>query len=357
MDRVMLDTYVDYLICSTSYTTATGLAKATDNMISHDKVTRFLSTRDYTGRDLWLIAKPLVRQIESEEAVLVVDDTIEEKPYTDENPYVSYHHDHKKNRCIKGINFLSSLYVSQEHSVPVGFSIVQKTKEVIKKNGKKSRKDPVTKQERFRELLYNAVKNEIKFKHVLTDSWFASVENMGYIKVKLNKHLVMPLKNNRKVALSEDDQKAGKFVKIKDLDLEKGITVWLEYLPFPVRLVRVVFKNEDESVGVLYLATSDLELTDNHVSTIYQKRWSVETYHKSLKCNASLAKSPAKTPRTQANHLFAAICAFIKLEKVSIPIAKNHFSIKDQIYIRSLKTALIELNKITQTVYYATCVA
>lgn len=31
----------------------------------------------------------------------------------------------------------------------------------------------------------------------------------------------------------------------------------------------------------------------------------VEEYHKSLKSNASLAKSPTKTIRTQSNHCFA----------------------------------------------------
>lgn len=348
MDRIMLDLYIDYLICSTSYTTATGLSNVTENSISHDRITRFLSKRDYTGRDLWLIAKPLVRKIEAADGVIDIDDTIEEKPYTDENKYVSYHHDHKDNKSVKGINFLSALYVSKGHSIPVGFSIVEKTQEVIKKNGKKSRKDPVTKQQRFRELLYNAVQNAINFKYALADVWFASVENMKYVRLDLEKHFIMPLKENRKIALSEDNKKTGKFVSIKDLDLREGIEIWLEDLPFAVRLVRVVFKNEDGSVGILHLVTSDLELTDDQVSTIYQKRWKIETYHKSLKSNASLAKSPAKTPRTQANHLFAAICAFIKLESLTIKIGTNHFAIKDQIYIRSLRIAHAELGKITQ---------
>ena len=39
----MLDIYTDFLICSTSYTTATALSRATGNAISHDNVTRFLS--------------------------------------------------------------------------------------------------------------------------------------------------------------------------------------------------------------------------------------------------------------------------------------------------------------------------
>lgn len=351
MDRVMLDIYTDYLICSTSQTTATGLAKTTDGAISHDSITRFLSAREYTSKDLWMVAKPTVRKIESEDGVLIIDDSIAEKPYTDENEYIAYHHDHKENRSVKGINFVSSLYVSQEYSIPVSVSLVKKTKEIIKKNGKKSRKDPVTKQQRFRDLAFQAVQNDIKFKYILTDTWFSSVENMKYMKLDLKKHFIMPLKSNRKVARSEADQTIGTFVKIEDLDLGKGINVWLEDLPFVVRLVRVVFKNEDESVGILYLITSDLELSDNQVLAIYKKRWKVETYHKSLKSNASLTKSPTKTPKTQANHLFAAICAFIKLERISIPIAKNHFSLKDTIYIRGLKAAMKEWSDIMLTAY------
>jgi len=39
----------------------------------------------------------------------------------------------------------------------------------------------------------------------------------------------------------------------------------------------------------------------------YKKRWKVEVFHKSLKSNASLAKSPTRTLRTQSNHVFMAI--------------------------------------------------
>ena len=60
----IFDLYVDYLICSTSYTTATGLSKLTHNAISHDKVTRALSDRDMTSADLWLHAKSTYKNIE-----------------------------------------------------------------------------------------------------------------------------------------------------------------------------------------------------------------------------------------------------------------------------------------------------
>jgi hypothetical protein len=35
-----------------------------------------------------------VREIESEEGVLILDDSIEEKPYTDENEQICWHYDH-----------------------------------------------------------------------------------------------------------------------------------------------------------------------------------------------------------------------------------------------------------------------
>jgi hypothetical protein len=90
MNKQMLDIYTDYLIASHSYTTATGLSKALNGAISHDKVTRFLSAGDYDSKQLWLLIKPEVRKIESEEnGILIVDNTIEEKPYTDENDLIT----------------------------------------------------------------------------------------------------------------------------------------------------------------------------------------------------------------------------------------------------------------------------
>jgi len=342
----MLDVYVDYLICSTSYTTATGLSRATNNMISHDKITRFLAKEEFTPKDLWHIAKPFVRSIEQEDGVLIVDDTIEEKPYTDENEFIAWHHDHVKNRGVKGINIVSSLYEAGGKRAPVGYVLVAKTQEVIdKETGKKTRKSPISKQQHYRDLIMAAKKNDIKFKYVLNDVWFASAENMLFVKHVAKKEFIMPQKGNRYVALSKENKARGRFVRIDSLELGEGKTVWLQGLDFPVRLVRQVFKNEDGSTGTLYLVSSDLELTDDQIITIYKRRWKVEEYHKSLKSNVSLAKSPTKTPRTQANHVFAVMCAFIRLEAIGMRLKLNHFAIKGTIYVGALMSAFKELAK------------
>lgn len=143
-----LDIYVDYLICATSLTTATGLSQIVDNKISHDQVTRFLSNKEFTASDLWKIGKPYYKVLASNEGALIIDDSIEEKPYTDENPLISWHFSHTKNRSIKGINFLTSLYEAPKGNIPVGYELVKKDLNVLdKKTGKIRRKATISKQQ------------------------------------------------------------------------------------------------------------------------------------------------------------------------------------------------------------------
>ena len=52
MEFKILDLYTDYLISSFGQTTATEMARLLDNKMSHDKITRFLSLREFTSKDL-----------------------------------------------------------------------------------------------------------------------------------------------------------------------------------------------------------------------------------------------------------------------------------------------------------------
>lgn len=89
--KQMLDIYPDYLLASFSYTTATGLSRLMNGEISHDQVTRFLSSEMKTSKDLWHLVKPYQRKIQSSNGVLIIDDSIQEKPYTDENDIICRH--------------------------------------------------------------------------------------------------------------------------------------------------------------------------------------------------------------------------------------------------------------------------
>lgn len=354
-DSAILDLYSDYLIASFRMATATGLSELMDEAISHDRISRFLGQRLFTQKDYWKCVKPLVRKVEHPFGVIKVDDTIEEKPHSTENEIICWHWDHSKKPKaghVKGINILNFLYQSPldlDHSIsiPVAFEIVRKNESYVdSKSGEVKMRSPVTKNEMLRERLYILQQyNKVQFRYVLWDTWFSSKENFNFVHYELKKYFIGALKSSRTVALSLEDKLAGKFQKISGLDLQAGqaITVWIKGLNFPVLLSKQVFTNKDGSTGELYLVTNDLEMNAQAISTTYETRWDVEVFHKSLKQNVGLEKSPTKNERTQSNHVFAAMIACTKLELLSLKEQTNHFALKTRLYVNALKTAFHEL--------------
>jgi hypothetical protein len=354
----LMDLYTDYLLSSFGQVTATGLSNLLNGSVSHDKITRMLSGEEFSSKDLWHEVKPIVRAHESEDACLIFDDTIVSKPYTDENDLICWHWDHSNNRNEKGINLLTAFLHTQLSTsseplrVPVAFESVKKTVHYTDpKTNKEKRKSPVTKNEMMRTMLKTAVeKMRLMFLYVLADSWFASSDNMLFIH-KLQKFFVMDIKNNRLCMLSSEDRNKGQDK--LSLQPEKPVKVWIKDLEIEVLVCKLVFTNKDGSTGETYLVSNNLELSADLFKTLYKKRWGVEEYHKSLKQNASLAKSPTRRVTTQTSHLFASLLAYVKLERLKFVHKMNHFALKTKIYFAALKHAWIELENMKN---YQPCV-
>jgi len=365
MNKKMLDLYSDYLLASGGgQVTATGLSRLLDGEVSHDSVTRFLRNNgeEPTAKEWWLTIKPLVRRLESEEGTLIIDDTIAEKPYSEESPIICWHFDHSKGRNVKGINLLTLLYTARVGpeegdllSVPLSFELIEKTEWETwtdAKGGEQHRRvSAKSKNERFREMLLQAQINQVRYRYVVADSWFASKENMTLIKSELGKDFVMPLKSNRKVALSLKDKRNGCWKQVDTIDCPEGTVkeVWLEGVDFPLLLARQVFINKDGTESVLYLVTSDTTLGFEQTTGIYHKRWKVEEYHKSIKQNTGAAKSPAHTEATQARHLLCCLYAFTKLERLKLASGLNHFALKSKLYYEGISRALKALHSLRPT--------
>lgn len=343
-----VDLYTDYLISSVSYTTATGMASMLG--ISHDKITRSLSMGVYDSKYLWRFVKPYIQEISRSEEMVVLsfDDSIEEKRYSDASELICWHYDHTLNRSVKGVNFLTAFVEAGGMRLPCSVEFVKKDKwEVDAKTGKQKRVSSKTKNGLFREMIREC-SDKLRFDYVITDSWYASAENMKTIRGELHTHFIMALKSNRKVALSKADKEAKNYISIESLQPgQQTVEVWLEELDFPLLLTKQVFKNEDDTVGELYLACSDLSLSYGQVTTLYKKRWGVEEYHKSIKSNTGFAKSPTKTFTTQTNHFVLSIIAYVKLEWLKQRTAHNHFAMKAKIYLAAQKAAFDQLKKLS----------
>jgi hypothetical protein len=230
--------------------------------------------------------------------------------------------------------------------VPVGLEIIKKEllysdltdKRKIKRNSF------YTKNELLRKMFETAVINQIKFKYALMDIWFGAVDNLKCI-LKHGKHFITGLKENRLIALSLEDKRQGKFIHVRELELsdKQSVKCYLKGLEQEVIIVRQVFTNKNENTGMLNLVCSDLSINGTEITTIYKKRWKVEEFHKSLKQNAGLAKSPTRTVITQNNHVFMSIFAVFKLECLKINNCLNHFALKAKLLLKANQIALNEL--------------
>jgi DDE superfamily endonuclease len=356
-DFELLDLYTDYLVSAFGAVTSTGLSEMLDSAISHDRISRMLSRREFTQQDYWQAIKGIVRRVESPQGIIKVDDTIEEKPHSTENEIICWHYDHAKDRNVKGINIINFVY--QPHpssqtnfSLPVAFEVVEKTEQFLDtKSGKVKRRNSRGKTEIVRTRLRILQQlNKVAFRTVLWDSWYSSKENFEFAHLELKKTFIGAIKSNRKVALTLQDKKQGKFTKIEELQWHQVETriVYMQGMDFPLLLTKQVFTNKDGSNGKLFLVSNDLNLTAPELFSTYGERWGIEVFHRSLKQNVGLEKSPTKYEVTQRNHIFAAMLAWIKLEILSFKDQSNHYGFKTKLYVKAIRAAFDELQTLKQ---------
>lgn len=136
-----------------------------------------------------------------------------------------WHFDHCSGRPVKGINLLNAVYHSKGSSIPVVFELVKKPIQysdiAIRKLRRKGER---TKNEIMREMIATCISNDLKFRYILMDSWFSSEENFEFIAGK-GRHFIAALKDNRLVALSEEDKKEKRFVRVDELNFSGQTTV------------------------------------------------------------------------------------------------------------------------------------
>jgi hypothetical protein len=193
-------------------------------------------------------------------------------------------------------------------------------------------------------MMQTCIQNVLEFRFVLMDSWFSSKTKSEFITEK-GRNFMAALNDNRQIASSEDDRKKKRSVRADELNFPEKTPVrgWLKGYVKEVLMVREVFKNKDDSTGILHLVCSDLTCDYDAIATSYKKRWQVEVFYKSLKSNANLAKSPTRTLRTQSNYVLMVIYTTFKLECLSITNKRNPFALYRKLLINAPHSAHAQL--------------
>jgi SRSO17 transposase len=86
------------------------------------------------------------------------------------------------------------------------YQIISKTKiETDEKTGKERRVSEKTKNEMMRDMINRTIRKHVQFGYIVSDSWFASVENMRFIEKK-GKVFIFEINDNRLTAASGQER-------------------------------------------------------------------------------------------------------------------------------------------------------
>ena len=69
-------------------------------------------------------------------------------------------------------------------------------------------------------MILTTVKNQVKFKYVLMDTWFGAKENFEFI-TKHKKEFISAIKSNKLIALSLEDKKLSYLFKANQMAYQK----------------------------------------------------------------------------------------------------------------------------------------
>jgi SRSO17 transposase len=202
------------------------LAEVSGGEFAHDAANRFLNREDFSPRDLFEEVRSL---IDLEDGILSVDDTVLDKPYSQEGKtdLVGYFYSGLHGKAVKGINLVTLFYAdSQGVRVPVNFRAVDKTQ-------------GETKNDLFREMIEEVLSWGLRPLIVTADSWYSGVENLRLLRDQ-GLSFMIALEKNRTVS-----EQAGEHLRVENAELpQSGKVMYLRHFGW-VSVFRTVDKDND----------------------------------------------------------------------------------------------------------------
>jgi SRSO17 transposase len=315
--------YVEYLLNTPVNYTCSNLAEHLDG-VSHDAASDFLQRGRVTANRLWELVEPLLNN--TEEAVLIVDDSVQNKQYSQQIGLVQRQYSGAEHDVVRGIDIVNLVHSDGQDFYPIDYRIY--APKVVGH----------TKNDLFAEMLMAAKhRRGIKARMVLFDSWYTSVANLKLI-VFLNMIFVAPIKDNRLVSLS----KAEGYIHVQDIDwtpdrLAHGVSVKLKELPFRVRLFKVVATNGD----IDWIITNAPDpITTQAVQDLNARRWPIEQFHRELKQLTGSEKCQCRKARSQRNHLGYCYLAWLSLKVRAVQCGLSLYQVRQSIFDDFLRAAL-----------------
>jgi len=279
--------YISFLEVTTARYSAVSLSEVSpDSMnLSHDSVTRWLSSAKVQPKDLWEVAS---KEIDGRSGILAFDDVVIDKSRSNKMELVNWQYSGTEHGIVKGIGVVNALWqTSKDEYTPIDYRIWNPPE------------DGKTKNVHFRDMLSSAKNRGLEPEMVVADAWYSSLDNLKSVRSH-GWDWVMGLKSNRLVNKPP--------VQLGKLDIpDEGLKVHLKGYGW-IQVFRFAGKN----ARVDYIGTSRLDFTREQVKTYFERRWSIEVMHRELKQTCGLGRCQANTGRAGRNHIGLSFIALLR---------------------------------------------
>jgi hypothetical protein len=292
--RATADDYIQFLLGTPKVASAAEAARvqpAAADAPAHDAFSRLLARLEPDPATLWAEVRPLVRA--TVESLLVVDDTVLDKPYARKMGLVGPHWSGKHKRVVRGINLVTLAWTDGDAVYPTDYRLVDPAAAEKK-----------TKNDLFREMITAAKDRGLAPRYVCFDAWYSGLENLKAVRAA-GWHFLTQVRSNRRV----NPDKTGNRPINACAIAATGTVVHLEGFGL-VKAFRIVTTDG----GTEHWVTDDLTMDDAARRTAAERAWAIEQYHRGLKQFTEVERCPARLTRSQRNHVGFALRAFVRLE-------------------------------------------
>lgn len=287
--------------------------------ISHDEVNSFLLSGNFSGKDLFDKAS---LHLDLFMGTLSVDDSVLDKPYSNlaKNDLVGYFYSGKHHKTVKGVNLVTLLYTdSKGISLPVNFRIYDK-------------EDNKTKNQYFREMVYDVLDWGLRPGVVTGDCWYSSVENFKFMR-KHELSFLFSIESNRIISSVK-----GVYQNVSNVEIpENGLYTHLKEFGF-VKIFRTVDKKSDVRYYAYYHCERTLGINRKEFEKAHHDHWKIEIFHRISKQSCNIEHFFVRNASSVRTHIFCALRAFIRLSSfVKDKLVDTHYSLQKQFFLNAQK--------------------
>jgi hypothetical protein len=309
--------YIAYLLSEPRKISCVKASQVLD--VSHDAINRFLLSHDFDGKDLFAAVKSGICLTGG---VLSIDDSVLDKPFTnpDTTELVGYYYSGRHHKTVKGINLITLFYTATSGvGFPVNFRVYRQ-------------QENKRKHDYFQQMVKECWQWGLRPAGVSADSWYASIENLKFLRNQEVGFLV-GLEANRIVSTTPGCyEQVGK---IEDLPAE-GLLTHLKGFDF-VKVFRTVDTEGHVRHYAMYLPDKQQcnQISRNQCQEVKACHWNIEKCFRTIKQQCHAQEFFVRTTKAIHNHLFCVLRAFQRLTCMTQDkIIENVYALQRKLFLQ-----------------------